>query len=145
LKTLEIELKWGGHGAKRKIKVVGASEPHDLVFQSLRKKLPMNDQNILRRHLRPAAKKLKIDPAKATWRSLRRSWATWMAQSGADPKSVQAQMRHSRISTTMDIYAQYVPEAQKLAVARTMDMLNERGEAGRGFELNWNVNSTFWT
>ncbi len=30
-----------------------------------------------------------------------------------DSKSVQAQMRHSHISTTMDIYAQFVPEFQR--------------------------------
>jgi hypothetical protein len=39
-----------------------------------------------------------------------------MVQAGVDPKSVQGQMRHSRISTTMDIYAQFVPEGQKLAL-----------------------------
>jgi site-specific recombinase XerD len=39
-----------------------------------------------------------------------------MVQAGADPKSVQGQMRHSRISTTMDIYAQFVPEGQRRAV-----------------------------
>ena len=43
----------------------------------------------------------------------RTSCATWMVKAGADPKSVQGQMRHSRISTTMDIYAQFVPEGQR--------------------------------
>jgi hypothetical protein len=37
-------------------------------------------------------------------------------QAGADPKSVQGQMRHSRMSTTMDIYAQIVPAAQRQAL-----------------------------
>ena len=87
----------------------------------------MNDQNILRRHLRPAAMKLGIDPKKATWHSLRRSWATWMAESGADPKSIQLSLHHSRLSTSMDIYAQFVPEALQRAVARTMEMLHKGG------------------
>jgi hypothetical protein len=39
-------------------------------------------------------------------------------QAGADPKSVQGQMRHTRISTTMDIYAQIVPEAQRRALKK---------------------------
>jgi site-specific recombinase XerD len=86
----------------------------------------MNDQNILRRHLRPGAIKLGIDPKKATWRSLRTSCATWMIEAGADPKSVQAQMRHSRISTTMNIYAQVVPESQRKAVDKTAEMVAER-------------------
>ncbi len=126
LKTLEVEVNWGSQDAKKKIKVVRSSNPHDLVFQSLRSGAPMNDQNILRRHLRPAAEKLGIDPKKATWRSLRRSWATWMGQAGADLKSIQFQMRHARASTTLDIYQQFVPEAQQRAVARTMEVLSER-------------------
>jgi hypothetical protein len=34
------------------------------------------------------------------------------------PKSVQGQMRHSRISTTLDIYAQMVPVSQRRAVEK---------------------------
>jgi integrase len=56
-----------------------------------------------------------------TWRCLRTSHATWLVQAGADPKSVQGQMRHSRISTTMDIYAQIVPVAQRQAIEKLSD------------------------
>jgi integrase len=42
--------------------------------------------------------------------------ATCMVRGGADPKSVQGQMRHSRISTTLEIYAQFVPEGQRHVV-----------------------------
>ena len=86
----------------------------------------MHDGNVLRRHLRPAALKLRIDPKKATWRSLRTSCATWMVEAGVNPKDVQGQMRHSRIATTMDIYAQHVPESQRRAVAKVMDMVESR-------------------
>jgi integrase len=129
LKTLEVELNWGGKGAKKRIKLVRSEGPKDLVFQSVRRGVPMDDQNILRRHLRPAAIRLGLDPKKATWRSLRTSCATWMIEAGADPKSVQGQMRHSRIGTTMDVYAQFVPESQRRAVAKTMEMVNRRREA----------------
>ena len=37
---------------------------------------------------------------------------------GADVKDAQGQMRHSRASTTMDIYMQFVPESQKKVVDR---------------------------
>ncbi len=131
LRSLEVELNWGGEGAKRRIRVVRSDGPHDLVFQSLRKGATMNDQNIVRRHLRPAAEKLKMDPKKATWRSLRTSRATWMCEAGVDPKSVQASMRHSRISTTMDIYAQFVPDSQRRAAAQTMQIVNNRIERAR--------------
>ena len=128
LKSLEVEVNWGGRGARKRIKVVRADGPKDLLFQSIRKGAPMRDENILQRHLRPI--KLGIDPKKATWRALRTSCATWMVEAGADPKSVQGQMRHSRISTTMDIYAQHVPEAQRRAVDRMMSMVHERTGSG---------------
>jgi len=126
LKSLEVEINWGGKGAKKRFKVVRADGPKDLVFQSLRKGAPISDGNVLRRHLHPAALKLGMDPKKATWRSLRTSCATWMIEAGANPKDVQGQMRHSRITTTMDIYAQHVPESQRRAVSRTMEMVEER-------------------
>ena len=126
LKSLEVEVRWGGSGAKRRIKLVRSDGPQDLVFQSLRKGAPMRDGNILRRHLRPAALNLGIDPKKATWRSLRTSCATWMIEAGANPKDTQAQMRHERLSTTMDIYAQHVPTSQRRAVTKTMEMVRSR-------------------
>ncbi len=49
-----------------------------------------------------------------------------MIEAGADPKDVQGQMRHSRISTTMDIYAQHVPSSQRRAVAKMTDIVQSR-------------------
>ena len=126
LKSLEVELNWGGRGAKKRIKVILADGPKDLVFQSVRNGGPMRDGNILRRHLRPAAIKLGIDPKKATWRALRTSYATWMVEAGANPKDLQGQMRHSPISTTLDVYTQFVPDSQRRAVAKMMAMVDER-------------------
>jgi hypothetical protein len=51
-----------------------------------------------------------------------------MAHSGADPKSVQGQMRHSRISTTMDIYAQFVPEGQRQAAAKLSEYVKQHSK-----------------
>ena len=126
LKTLEIEVNWGGKGARKRVRVVRTDRQQDLVFQSLRKGAPMRDGNILRRHLRPAAVKLGMDPKKATWRSLRTSCGTWMIEAGANPKDTQAQMRHERLSTTMDIYAQHVPTSQRRAITKTMEMVRSR-------------------
>ena len=60
------------------------------------------------------------------WRCLRTSRATWMIEAGANPKDVQGQMRHSRIQTTLDIYAQFVPESQRRAIEQTSRMVAER-------------------
>src|SRR5438105_8121619 len=67
-------------------------------------------------HIKPAANQVGLPFV--NWRCLRTSHATWLVQAGADPKSVQGQMRHSRISTTMDIYAQIVPAAQRRAIEK---------------------------
>jgi len=114
LKTLTVKVRAGC--AKRIYKLVKSDGPDDLVFQSVKDGRPMNDQNILKRHLQPAA--LKLGLSFVNWRCLRTSHATWLVQAGADPKSVQGQMRHSRITTTMEIYAQTVPEAQRKALAQ---------------------------
>jgi integrase len=74
----------------------------------------MRDNNILSRHIKPAARKLGLDFV--NWRCLRTSHATWLKMVGADVKDAQAQMRHSRASTTLDIYQQFVPESQQNVV-----------------------------
>jgi integrase len=89
----------------------------------------MNDQNILKRHIQPAARKLGL--SFVNWRCLRTSHATWLIQAGADPKSVQGQMRHSRISTTVDIYAQIVSAAQRRALEQLAVFANPGAENPR--------------
>ncbi len=124
LRDVKVTINWGGHGAKKTFKLVRSDNPGDLVFQSIRKGVPMSDHNILTRHIKPAARKLGI--GWVNWQVLRRSYGTWMIEAGADAKAVQGQMRHSRISTTLDIYAQFVPASQRRAVAQMMDMVDER-------------------
>lgn len=114
LKTLTVEVRAGR--ATRRYQVVKSAGPDDLVFQSVKEGKPHSDQNILKRHVQPVARRLGLDFV--DWHCLRRSYATWLVQSGADPKSVQGQMRHSRISTTLDIYAQMVPVSQRRAVEK---------------------------
>jgi site-specific recombinase XerC len=75
---------------------------------------PIRDNNILTRFIKPAARKLGLDWV--NWRSLRTSHAVWLKMAGADVKGAQGQMRHSRASTTLDIYQQFVPEAQQKVV-----------------------------
>jgi integrase len=114
LKSLTVSVKAGR--AVRKYQVVRASGPDDLVFSSLRNGKPMRDNNILTRHIKPAARKLGL--AYVNWQVLRRSFATWLKLAGADPKDAQSLMRHSRVSTTLDIYQQFVPESERRVVDR---------------------------
>jgi integrase len=127
LKLLTVNSK-AGH-ATRKYRIVKSDGPDDLVFQSVRKGAPLRDNNILCRFIKPAGRKLGF--GFVNWRSLRTSRATWMIEAGANPKDVQGQMRHSRIQTTLDIYAQFVPESQRRAIVKTSAMVQERIAASR--------------
>jgi integrase len=127
LKLLTVELK-AGHSIQ-KYKIVKSDGPDDLVFQSVRTGKPMRDNNILTRFIKPAGRRLGF--GFVNWRSLRTSRATWMIEAGANPKDVQGQMRHSRIQTTLDIYAQFVPESQRRAIDKTSVMIQERITASR--------------
>jgi integrase len=112
LKILTVEVKAGL--AVRKYRIVKSDRPNDLVFQSVRDGKPMRDNNILTRFIKPAAKRLDLDWV--NWRCLRTSHAVWLKMVGADIKDAQGQMRHSRSSTTLDIYQQFVPESQQRVV-----------------------------
>ena len=84
----------------------------------------MRDNNILTRHIKPAGRKMGLDFV--NWRCLRTSHATWLKMVGADVKDAQAQMRHSRASTTLDIYQQFVPESQMRAVGKLSSLTTGR-------------------
>src|SRR5579862_717072 len=112
LDGLTAEVKAGN--AVRRIPVVRSKGPDDLVFQSPQTGGPMQDNNILVRYLKPAARKLGMPWV--NWQVLRRSFATWLKINGADVKDAQALMRHSRASTTLDVYQQFVPESQRRVV-----------------------------
>jgi integrase len=114
LRRLEVVVRAGsGH---RRYRVVKDDGPDELVFQSVKKGAPMRDNNILARHIKPAARLLGI--GWVNWQVLRRSSATWMQQAGVDVKDAQGLMRHSRASTTQDVYQQVVPESQRRAVRK---------------------------
>lgn len=114
LKSVEVVVR-AGH-ALRRYRAVKGDGPDDLVFQSVLKGAPMRDNNILARHIKPAARSLKM--GWVNWQVLRRSCATWLQQAGVDVKDAQGIMRHSRASTTQDVYQQLVPESQQRAVQK---------------------------
>lgn len=52
------------------------------------------------------------------WQVLRRTSATWLQQARVDVKDAQGILRHSRASTTQDIYQQVVAESQRKAIVK---------------------------
>jgi len=112
LKLKTVSVRAGN--AVRRYQAVKSDGPDDLVFQSVKDGKPMRDNNILTRFIKPAARKVGL--GFVNWRCLRTSYGTWLKRQGADMKDIQGQMRHSRISTTMDFYVQDIPESRRRAV-----------------------------
>jgi integrase len=112
LRTLVVEVRAGR--AVRRYPAVRCSGPDDLVFQSVTKGAPMRDNNILVRHIKPAAKFLGLPFI--NWQVLRRSFAMLLKKRGADIKDAQGLMRHSKSSTTLDVYQQFDSVSQRKVV-----------------------------
>jgi site-specific recombinase XerD len=64
---------------------------------------PIWHEHILARHIQPVADRLGLPHI--TWRLLRHWGATHLVGDGVDPKVVQQRLGHSRVSTTLDLYA----------------------------------------
>jgi len=120
LRSMIVEVK-AGRGTRR-YQVVKSDGPTDLVFQSVAKGAPMRDNNILCRHIKPAGKQLGMPWV--NWLVLRRSYATWLRMIGTDPRDRQSLMRHSRFTTTAEIYEQDLPESQIKAVEKLGSLVN---------------------
>ena len=74
---------------------------------------PQGQQNILQRHLRPAA--VRVGIGKIGWHTFRHSYSTMLRAVGADIKVQQELLRHSTIQSTMNIYTQAVSEQKRAA------------------------------
>jgi integrase len=95
--------------------------PDALIFSS-EKQTPMRAENWLNRRIKPVARELKIT-GPINFQVLRRTFAT-NAQGYGNPKDVQAHLRHTDVSTTLNEYTQAIPESvRKLVNAVTNDVL----------------------
>ena len=89
----------------------------------------MRDNNILARHIKPAARKLGM--GWVNWLVLRRSYATWLRMIGTDPRDRQSLMRHARFTTTAEVYEQDLPESQFRAVEKLSALVKLKMEVGQ--------------
>jgi integrase len=88
-------------------------DPKALVFAT-REGLPLGRWNLLRKHLKPAAKKLGL--LAVTWHLLRHSHATMLDSVGTPIGTMQSLLGHSTPEITREIYLHAVPEEQRRAV-----------------------------
>jgi integrase len=105
----------------------GQSGKHDGLVFPTSAGTPHSDTNLAARHLKPAG--ILIGAPWLGWHTLRRTHATLLSQAGASPKDVQAQLGHSHISTTMDIYTQPTPKHQHEAVAKMAELVTNGDES----------------
>jgi integrase len=103
----------------------------DLVFQT-RNGTPLNDTNLLHRHLKPAG--WKIGMPSLSWHTLRRTHATLLQASGASLKDAQAQLGHSKMSTTLEVYTLPIPSHLRLAVENLAQLVTNGDELHRSGE-----------
>lgn len=90
---------------------------------------PYNDSNLLHRYLKPAGKKLGMPWL--NWHTLRRTHATLLQHAGATLREAKAQLGHSKMSTTLEIYTISIPAAQRKAVENLSDLVTNGDELGQ--------------
>jgi integrase len=98
-----------------------ARKPNDrrLVFPSPRGEL-LNDDNFRHRVFRPAVRRSGLIGLR--FHDLRHTYAALMVAAGAHPKYLQAQMGHSSIRVTLDLYGHLFPDANR-GVLASLDAL----------------------
>jgi integrase len=91
------------------------TSPGALVF-STRKGTPLSADNMRKRELRPACVRAGIKPI--DWHTLRHTHATLLHGQGTSLKIAQAQLGHSHVSTTSDVYTHAMGDGQREAIDR---------------------------
>ena len=109
----------------------------DWVFASpeMKGQQPYWPENLLRRHIRPAAKRCGIHKT-IGWHTFRHSYATQLKANGEDVKVVQESLRHANSRITLDTYTQAVMSAKRQAQTKVVSMILPKqiqtAEAGGG-------------
>ena len=96
----------------------------DLVFPNGEGK-PMEPVNLVKRHFIPALKKAKIP--KIRFHDLRHTYAILLIDQEENPKYIQAQLGHSSINMTFDIYGYLMKDSNKGTATRLGNAIFEDG------------------
>lgn len=83
---------------------------------------PYWPENLLRRHIRPAAVRCGIKKT-IGWHTFRHSYATQLNANGEDVKVVQESLRHANSRITLDTYTQAVTTAKRQAQSKVVSMI----------------------
>jgi site-specific recombinase XerD len=96
----------------------------DWVFASpdMAGKQPYWPENLLRRHIQPAARRCGINK-RIGWHTFRHSYATHLKANGEDIKVVQESLRHANSRITLDTYTQALTPAKREAQSKVVRMI----------------------
>lgn len=83
---------------------------------------PYWPENLMKRGIRPAAKRAKIIKH-ISWHTFRRTFSTLLKANGEDIKTVQELLRHANSRITLDIYTQAVTPAKRAAQTKVVEMI----------------------
>jgi len=83
---------------------------------------PYWGQTILRKYLRPAARRLGIE-TRFGWHTFRHTYSTLLRSVGTEFKVMQELLRHSTIRSTLDVYTQAITSAKQNAQAAVMSLV----------------------
>jgi integrase len=107
------------------------NRPEDYVFATdapragkKRGKQPVWLSKVMSYHIQPAAEQLGINK-RIGWHTFRRTYTTLLHANGEDVKVVQELLRHGSARITMDVYAQAVTPAKRIAQGKVVAMLRD--------------------
>jgi len=102
-----------------------ANGEDNLVFQT-RNGTPYSDTNLLHQQLKPAGRKLGMPWL--NWHTLRRTHATLFQVVGGSLRDAQAQLGHSKMSTTLEHYTLPIPAHQRAVVEKLSRLVTNGDE-----------------
>ena len=97
---------------------------------------PISPNNVLRRSIFPACKRLGLPHA--TWLTFRRTYSSWSHDKGVPGKVVAQLMGHANVDTTLNVYTQVLDGSVRDAVEKvggelfTIVHKPEQAESGNG-------------
>jgi len=96
----------------------------DWVFASphARGKQPYWPDNLMKRHIKPAARKAGIHK-NIGWHTFRHTFGTLLKDNGEDVKTVQELLRHANSRITLDVYTQAVNSTKRAAQSKVVRMM----------------------
>lgn len=100
------------------------TKPDDWVFASRRHRgrKPIWGQAILRKHIRPVARRVGIQK-QFGWHTFRHTYSTLLRSVGTEFKVMQELLRHSSLRSTLDIYTQAISPAKHEAQAAVLSLV----------------------